>query len=798
MLELVIGSSAICLGLLLAIFMGGMCLGSFVAPQLLRQVPGATAEPQSSIRAWAVIEFAIGALGLLVLVGLPEGARLYARWFQGSGGMMARGVLAACFLLPPTVLMGATLPILSRSVRATREGVCRLGFLYAANITGAVFGCLLAGFYLLRVHDMATATVTAAMINVAIGLAGLWLAGALQKELRRQELGGNDAGTSSRALSSLPFDADDFRNVAVQTRPGLVYLAIGSSGMCALAAEVVWTRFLSLILGPTVYTFSVILAVFLAALGLGSAAGAFLVRRLQRPAEGLAWCQILLTAAIAWSAYILCKSLPYWPINTSLSRSLWFNVQLDLLRCAWALVPAPLLWGASFPLALAAAKRPGIDPARLVGRVYAANTLGAIFGALGCSLALIPWLGTQQTQRLLVAFSALSGFLLVFSRGNGGSSIAFRGRTCLTAALLGCLMAWSIPKLPWQVVAYGRNLPTKIDCGTKLYLGEGRNATVAVTELDQKSRLFHVSGKVEASSAQQDMRLQRMLGHLPALLHPQPSSVLVVGCGAGVTAGSFVLHPDVENIVICEIEPLIPQQITGWFADENYHVLQDPRVTVHYDDARHFVLLSGDKYDIITSDPIHPWVKGSATLFTKEYFQLCRDHLKPGGLVTQWLPLYDSNLAAVKCAIRTFMEVFPNGTIWENCDVDEGYDVVLLGQAGPLVIQFDNLQKRLASSGYKRVADSLHEVGIRSAFSLMATYAGQGSDLQPWLQGSQLNTDRNLRLQYLAGFGINLDDRSTIYYDLVRHRRYPEELFRCSSVWSQALRKAISGTETNR
>ena len=152
-------------------------------------------------------------------------------------------------------------------------------------------------------------------------------------------------------------------------------------------------------------------------------------------------------------------------------------------------------------------------------------------------------------------------------------------------------------------------------------------------------RNFHVSGKVEASSEPQDMRLQRMLGHIPALLHPKPRSVLVVGCGAGVTAGSFVLYPEVERIVICEIEPLIPPIAADYFGPENYNVLDDPRVEVVYDDARHYILTTNEKFDIITSDPIHPWVKGSATLYSKEYFEMCRRHLNPGGVITQWVPL---------------------------------------------------------------------------------------------------------------------------------------------------------------
>src|SRR5579872_5342614 len=174
------------------------------------------------------------------------------------------------------------------------------------------------------------------------------------------------------------------------------------------------------------------------------------------------------------------------------------------------------------------------------------------------------------------------------------------------------------------------------------------NSSVAVSLMYNGVRNFHVSGKVEASSEPQDMRLQRMLGHLPALLHPNPRKVLVVGCGAGVTAGSFVAHPEVERIVICEIEPLIPTVVVSYFRLENQDVLNDPRVELVCDDARHFIATTAETFDVITSDPIHPWIKGAATLYTQEYFEQCKRHLKPGGLVTQWVPLYESNPDAVK------------------------------------------------------------------------------------------------------------------------------------------------------
>jgi spermidine synthase len=320
-----------------------------------------------------------------------------------------------------------------------------------------------------------------------------------------------------------------------------------------------------------------------------------------------------------------------------------------------------------------------------VGRAYAANTLGAIVGAVGASMLLIPQLGTQQAQQVLIAVTAGSAVLVFFPRGIAGLGVA------LAAAVALFYLGPRVPKIPWQMVAYGRHTAVTDYGASALYFGEGMNSSVAVSQDSGNARFFHVSGKTEASSLEKDMRLQKMLGHIPALLHPNPKTVLIVGCGAGVTSGTFVLHPSIERIVICDIEPIIPRVVAKYFEKENNNVVRDPRVEIVYDDARHYIATTKEKFDIITSDPIHPWVKGSAVLYSQEYFQLCRERLNPGGLFTQWVPLYESDRAVVQSEIATFASVFPHATIWANDDEGYGYDTVIMGQADPLKIDVDAL-----------------------------------------------------------------------------------------------------------
>ncbi len=353
------------------------------------------------------------------------------------------------------------------------------------------------------------------------------------------------------------------------------------------------------------------------------------------------------------------------------------------------------------------------------------------------------------------------------------------------------LIIWSADEVPWLSLAYGRRSITTTDAGQPLYIGEGMNSSVVISQLPSGQRYFHVSGKVEASTEPFDMRLQRMLGHISALVDKDPRSVLIVGFGAGVTAGSFTTYPEIMRIVICEIEKLIPPAATRYFGDENYHVLNDPRTDIHYDDARHFVLTTAEKFDIITSDPIHPWVKGAATLYSKEYFEECKRHLKPGGVITQWVPLYESDIETVKSEIATFFDVFPNGTIWANDNNGQGYDVVLLGQVEPTQIDVDALQARLNRPDYATVRESLQQVGFPTAISLLDTYLGRASDLRPWLAGAQINRDIDLRLQYLAGMGVNNFDANNIAAAIAGARQFPPEMFTGSAESIGALQGSL-------
>jgi spermidine synthase len=637
-----------------------------------------------------------------------------------------------------------------------------------------VIGCLLSGFYLLARFDVWVTTFVAAGLNFAIGGYALLSARA-----------SSDAPARAAAQGLPPARAPNAARV--------IYFAIALSGMTALGAQVVWTRLLTLLFGATVYAFAIILAVFLGGLGLGGALAAYLLRRGLHPLRGLFATQIALVPALLFSASLLADVLPYSsPSGITPVSSLHM---LHLLRAIDVILPAAVLWGMSFPLALAAAAARQEDAGRSSGRVYAANTFGAIVGSLAISFWAIPAFGTQCAEQALLIVAALCAAVLartIRSAAQVASSSARSLRLLPTAWVLGsgAFAAALLPGLSTVFLAHGRHIWWVDPRDEYPYVSEGAASTVAVQIAADGTRNFHVSGRVEASNSPSDLRLERLLGHLSALVHPRPESVLVVGLGAGITAGALALHPEVKHIVICEIEPRVVGAAQQ-FSVENYAVLSDPRVRVIFDDARHFLATTHERFDVITSDPIHPWVRGNSVLFSREYYDIVKARLRPGGIATQWVPLYDTSEEAIKIQMRTFTDAFPNGSVWNSAITGRGYDVVLLGQSAARPLDIQAIQRRIDRSA--RVAASLREVKINSAVDLLATYGVGAADIQGWVASTPVNRDFSLKLEYISGLALNQQNADPIYAAMVAHKTFPDSLFSAPSDALAELRRRILG-----
>jgi spermidine synthase len=681
-------------------------------------------------------------------------------------------VCAALLLMPPTILMGATLPAVARRYTAGRRGGSQLAALYAANTLGAVLGSLLSAFVLLALFDVWVATWVAAVLNLAIFAGALWLA------RRAREAPAKNGPSATAKTADAP-------------RAFAVYLASGLSGLTALGAQVVFTRLLTLLFGATVYAFAIILAVFLLGMGLGSVLAAYLLRRGLDAYRGLMRSQLALVPALWVSGVLLALVLPF--ASPSAITPVDSLHALHVLRALDIILPGALLWGMSFPFALAAAAGTHADPGHSSGRVYAANTIGAIAGALGASFWAIPNIGTQGAEQCLVLAGTLSAAVMASLRQreptqDRASRLVQRALLPTSIAALGLLAVGSLPGLPAAFQAHGRYIWWFDPADQFPYVSEGAASTVAVHIAPSGYRNFHVSGRVEATNNPADMRLERMLGHLSALAHPHPRSVLVVGLGGGVTAGAITLHPEVERIVICEIEPRVVGA-AKLFATENYNLLSDPRVQLVFDDARHFLATTRERFDIITSDPIHPWVRGNSVLFSREYYAIVKARLRPGGIATQWVPLYETSEAAIQIQMRTFMDAFPAGTVWNSEIGGHGYDVVLLGSETPLHLDLLAMDQRLARE--PRIATSLREVRIDTPLDLVATYGAGAADMQAWLRGVPVNRDFSLKLEYISGLALNAKEADAIYAHMTAARRYPVDLFVAPALILAELRRRI-------
>ena len=769
-LSLAIGSSALSLAVLLATFMGGLGLGSLLASR-------GTGASYAPLRRYALVELGIGVLGLVTLAAIPLLAGAYTA-LSGTGGLalLLRLVVAALALLPATMLMGATLPIVAPWLGGDRRGAARLGWCYAANTVGGVAGSLLAGFYLLRVHDAYVAT----FVAVALNIGSAAVAAALSRR------------NAAPSVAAAPVDAPSAMHGSGGARR--IYLVTALSGMTALAAEVLWTRHLTLLLGATVYAFASIVAVFLLGIGLGSAAGAAIGRRFD-PTTALGICQLLLGFAIAAAAYALAESLPYWPIDVTLPTTVAVALQLDLLRASVVALPAALLWGASFPLALAAAVAAGAEPRRAVGRLYAANTLGAIVGALGYDVRA----GRHDRQPTDAAAHdprerGCGARPALGSAQRGGARrllAALPRRVALAVAAL------TVQPLPPELIAFGRFLPTRGFDANVVYVGEGLTASVAVSAEPDGTLTYHNAGKTQASTYPQDMRLQRMLGHLTTLVPERARSVLVIGLGAGITAGAVSIDPAVERVVVAELEPLVPAVAARVLRRAQLRRREQRQ-------GRDSASTTADtcsrrRRSASTPSPPTRSIRGSKAR-PRSTHASSGSSAKRGSTTAASsrcscsstraprTPCAASSLHSSTCFRTARCSRIPL-TVWATTPCSSAARATSRST-------LRRLERRLDRSDYETRSGSLRAVGFDSALDLMSTYAADAESLAPWLEGAARNTDRDLRLQYLAGEGLNVLVADEIFAALVGSGpALPARLFTGTPAQLEELEQRLAGRQ---
>jgi spermidine synthase len=533
--------------------------------------------------------------------------------------------------------------------------------------------------------------------------------------------------------------------------------------------EVAWTRLLALVIGPTTYAFAAMAAAFIGGLAIGSAVGTRLARRVSRPARWLTLMLVAGAVASVAAAWYAATRMPLTIAAQVADPNVVFGRVIAVQTCAIGLLllPMTLALGATFPLALATAGRDRATAGGDAARVYAANTVGAILGALTAGFLFIPWFGLRGTFEVTAIFGALAGSLcLVAALAVTEPPATDRrpriwGRGLIWPATLAAAAVTAILFVPpWdrELLASGAykyapylgsgDLDTVLRAGTLEYYKEGAAGTVSVRRL-AGTRSLAIDGKVDASNAG-DMLTQRLLGLLPVLLHGNAQDICVIGLGSGVTVGSALAAGTVRRADVVEISPEVVEA-SHYFDGENGSALAQPGVRLIVGDGRSHLLLTPRSYDVIISEPSNPWMSGVAALFTREFFQAARARLKPDGVLCQWAHTYDISASDLQSIVRTFASVFPRGTMWL---VGEG-DLLLIGPTGE---SLDPGLERLGRAWRPGTASAaLTSVGIAdrdAPFSLLSLFAGGPRELARYGGTALIQTDDRTALEYSAPRGI--------------------------------------------
>ncbi len=738
LLTLYLGHGIAAASTVLAAFMGGLAVGAGVAGPKSDRTPR-----ERAMRTYAVLELTIAAAALAMPFALgaftPLLAGAYADGASGAAFPVLRLLVSVVAVALPAVAMGATFPYVARwyvpnAGAATRDA----GALYAANTVGAALGALATGFVLLPTLGLRATTWVGVALNLLVAAAAWALANRAVTTVGPQPVAAVKA-------PGRPSKKDRSPAPPLVPRPMLAALALGVSGFLSLALQIVWSRLLAQILGPTTYAFSLVVAVFIAGLALGALVGRRLADRAVQPAAGLAAVLAVAVTAVAVSA---------WTINQGLNSMAQVVAELDatfesvllrqvLLVGGW-LLPLSVALGCAFPLAIKTGTGNHDTLGSDLGLIYAVNTIGAIAGALAAGFVLIPAWGLHGSLRAVGVAATGAALALVVAAGVRGRARLWTIAGCGVAAVATALLPqWSPGLMSSGAYKYAssmspESLQVSLAAGQLLYYQEGAAGTVSVRKAAGTTSLA-IDGKVDASNAG-DMLTQRLLAHVPMLLHPAPRRAAILGLGSGVTLGAALRHP-VERVDVLEISPEVVEA-SRFFEPENGAALRDPRTRLIVGDGRTHVMLGQATYDVIVSEPSNPWMAGIASLFTREFFASARARLAPGGVLCQWAHTYDISGEDLRSIIGTFASVFPEATLWL---VGDG-DILLVGSNTPLEPRVAAMPLQWAARP-EAVAD-LAGVGAKGPFALVSLLVAQGPALGRFAGSVALQTDDYAGLEF--------------------------------------------------
>lgn len=734
MLGLVFGATTLAVSTVLAAFMGGLALGSALAGKLAQRI-------KKPLRVYGLIEIGVAIYALLVPLLFRLVDHVYVLiWQQLHPGYFTfslwRFLLSGLVLLAPTTLMGATLPVLAVAlVRSSRDSnsVTRL---YACNLAGAILGTVAAGFLLLPLLGVRTTIFVAAVLNVVVGVIAI----ALQRNAQTDH-------------SADPVNPEENPENPVTN---FWYFAALASGFVTISAQVSWTRTLTMIIGSSTYAFSIVVALFL----IGLALGAWFVARKDlslRLRSAVLKIEAITALSLLLSLFVLNK-IPALLINLGLRLhvSSWTGLLALQIFSATLLILAPaVLMGMVMPLVLVWASGDRANAVARVGRSYAVNTIGAIAGAFITGFILIP----KTSTRFTVLFAAICCVVVacLAYQPSGREPALKRSAAIGLIPVLTIVLFIIAPRMNLADLSIGAydslvRVLAQTREGVKenaeaagpnvhelLMYDEGPTATVTVRR-DQNTISMAINGRTNASDSIYDMPTQVMLGQLPVLIAPKIDNGLIIGYATGVTVGAMLQSP-VQSVTCVELEP---GTIAGsqFFNHVNNRPLDDPRATLIIDDARTFLRVTPNRYDMIVSEPSHPWVPGVANLFTQEFFELGRARLSDDGIWVQWVQIYQLSTESLRSVLATYQKVFPHVLVFRVGGLSNGKDLLLVGSNTRL--NLDRLAERLKDP---RTAAELARVNLKSEADIREWYVCDESKLGPAVAGAKINTDDNMHIE---------------------------------------------------
>ncbi len=740
MLTEIFGSSAYAVATVLAAFMAGLALGSYVFGKLANS-------RKNHLRLYAFLELGVGIYGFLVPVIFSATRDVYIPlfWLYDSHAVLFKSLLfllSFSVLVLPTFLMGATLPVLSRFVvRSFGHLGQRIGDLYGTNTLGAVLGCSMAGYYLIPTLGMARTVYTAAAINSAIAFFILMLDAAREKEAV-------ETGWAMR-----PAATAQSQGTQRSGTEWILLLSIGLSGAAAMVYENAWTHALTLVIGGSIYSFTTMLLTFLTGLALGGYLyGRFFGKReVPITAFGLIELGVGLTAL---ATIPLFEKLPllFLRLHQGFGDSfpLFLSAQV-LLSFAVMFLPT-LLLGMTFPLVVCLFTQSLYRVASGVGTTYASNTLGAIVGAFGGGFILLPLFGIQESIIIGAMLNLAVGWLLLIADPYPGRAYRFVAGGLIAASL--AILAFRFPSWDRWILTSGvtiyanrlKGLPTDslrlehMHQDDILYYREGLTATISVHQLGKDYLYFKSNGKTDGSYG--DALTMLMTGYLPMLLHPQAKEVAVIGLGTGMTIKAVGAFP-VSRIEVLEIEPAM-LQAASFFSAKNGRILQDPRVRIIPTDGRNYMMATPRFYDLIISEPSNPWIAGIASLFTREFYAVAKRKLRQDGIFAQWIHNYSMSPDDFRMVLRTFGESFPYVSVWNM----QESDFLLVGSLREQ--QFDYQAAKRIFSSNRILRDDFDDLGLSDVYAAVGFYRMGKRELLAFSRGADFNTDDNALLEFSA------------------------------------------------